>query len=107
MPVMIEMGEDSALQCFGFFAPIYLIIVSLTPEFQTKPTQRKIHTAGAVLCAIMAFVWMILVRHAYLPIGISLVAVLLGGYATKSLKSSKIWWGEILMFLSVYLTILL
>lgn len=107
MPVMIELGEGNPLQCLGFFAPVYLMIVSLTPEFQVKPVQRKIHTWGASLCAVMAFAWMIFIQHAYVPVSLSFLLALLGGYATKSLVSSKIWWGEIFMFLGVYLTILM
>ena len=87
---MLEYGEGNTLQCLGFFAPVYLIVVSLTPEYKTNKMQRKIHTIGASICAVVAFLWMVLVVHCYSGLIVSAISVAVIAYATKTAVSCKI-----------------
>ena len=40
---MLEIGDGSYLQFLGFFAPLYLICVCLTPDWETNSKQHKFH----------------------------------------------------------------
>lgn len=109
---MIEQGEGHPWQALGFFAPLYLMVVSYTPEYQDQPgdddkmrakrkRQRIIHYIGTILCAAVSAVWLFLAG----PRGIfffSLMAALVAGIVTRSINSSLIFWAEMAMFGAVF-----
>lgn len=107
IPAMVNLGEGNFLQCIGFFTPVYLIAVSQTPDWETVPLQHKIHMAFAILCAVGNILWICLICKLWWVILI--VASILGFYAYRknSLWQNKIFWGEMIMFLSAYLSILI
>lgn len=105
-PAMINMAEGSSLQFLGFFAPLYLIIVSMTPEWASNDKQYRVHVIGASLCAAAAFVWLLFVQHAYLQIGIAAAFVAIMSGVSRTYKTCLTFWLEMLMFLSVYMTAL-
>ena len=105
VPPMIEAGDGSALQFLGFFAPLYLIVVALTPEWDINKRQHIIHTAGAIVCAVLALAWLFVIRgHWWVAAGCYVLAL---GAAlwTKTLRPSLVFWGEVVMFLSVYVSL--
>lgn len=109
---MIEQGEGHPWQVLGFFAPLYLMVVSFTPEYQDQPgdddkmrakrkRQRIIHYIGTILCAAVSAVWIYLAG----PRGIiffSLMAAWVAGIVTRSINSSLIFWAEMAMFGAVF-----
>lgn len=105
MPATIEAGEGNALQFLGFFSPLYLITVGLTPEYEVKPIQRRIHIAGALSCAVLGLLWLIYVMGMwYLPI-IALAVWALVAHWTKR-PDAYVYWLELVMFSSVYVALL-
>ena len=98
---MIEQGEGHPLQFLGFFAPIYLIIVGFTPEYQTVKKQRIIHIVGTILCAICAIVWTYLAAPAAVLI-VPFIAAWIAGIVTKTIERSLIFWSEMGMFAAVF-----
>lgn len=107
MPALIEQGEGNPWQCLGFFAPIYLIVVAMTPRWETDKKQKRVHVIGAALCALIALLWLALVRHQlWLPVVTSLAAWC-AGYATVTAKKSLVFWAEIAMFSAVYVSLLI
>lgn len=104
-PPMIQAGDGNAVQFLGFFAPLYLIVVSLTPNWDIDKRQGRIHTIGAIACAVIAFAWLLLIRHHWWVILICLAAASVAGWRTKTLPGSIVFWGEMIMFASVYLSI--
>lgn len=107
MPPMIESGQGNTLQFLGFATPAYLMAVGCTPNWESNKKEHIFHTAFAIICAICAFLWMALVAKVWfviIPVAV-IVAVL--GYATSSIKSSITFWGEMVMFLSTYFTLLI
>lgn len=101
VPPMIDAGEGNPLQFLGFFAPLYLILVGLTPEWETSKGQHRVHMAGAIVCALCAFAWLVLVRHLWYIVLI--FALIFAGIAYLLKRfDAYVFWGEMIMFTSVY-----
>jgi len=102
LPPMIEAGTGDYLQCLGFFAPLYLIIVALTPGWEKDKRQRIIHRAGAAVCAFAAVVWLIAVRG---DLGLTLCVYILSmvaGTVSRTIDRCMVFWLEVGLFASVY-----
>ena len=110
-PSMIERGQGNAWQFLGFFAPIYLCIAAFTPRYQTDKTQHRVHVFGAIGCALISLLWLILICKTWWVV---LIFAFLAWCASYSINVHKenpeygvVFWGEMTMFLSVYTTLLL
>ena len=106
-PAMLECADESPLQFLGFFAPAYLIVVAMTPEWETKRKQTIIHFAGTVVCASASVLWLVLALRLWFLIPIALVLAGTAGYLTKTLKECYVLWLEIAMFAAVYAAVLI
>lgn len=107
MPVLLEQGEGSALQFLGFFCPLYLIIVSLTPRWATDKRQYRVHVWGAALCAVCGLAWIVVVKGLWLAVAGPLAVALVAALLTKTLRTSLVLWGEYVMFAGMYLSLFL
>ena len=105
-PVLIEQGEGNPWQCLGFFAPLYLIVVAFTPRWETDEKQKRVHVVGAVLCAVLAVLWIILLRHQWWPFPLSLLAAWCVAHSTDTVRESSVFWLEMTLFTSVYIALL-
>ena len=106
VPPMITAGEGSGWQFLGFFCPVYLILVGLTPEWESKPLQRKLHCAFAITCALLCFGWIVLVCHCwYVVLAPFLICLALAHRLNRF--DALVFWGEMVMFTSAYLTLLI
>lgn len=113
MPALIELGDGKIFQFLGFFSPIYLMMIALFPledmtedmhESDKKRIERnlKIHIISAILCAVAVLSWVIFVMKMWWMVLIAVIAILIGGLLTKSLKSSFTFWSEMILFISGY-----
>lgn len=107
LPPMIGAGEGNLFQCFGFFAPLYLIVVSVTPRWASDRRELRVHVIGTLLCAVLALAWLFVVQKAWWIFAACFVAAVLAGYFTKSLIRCKMLWGEAVLFFSVYVSLIL
>lgn len=118
MPATIELGSHNPWQFLGFFAPLYLFIVAIFPiteekpdmnEYERKEWKRKriIHVTGAIGCAVAIVLWVILVCKLWWVCLIALAVVIGLGLATKTIKTSYVFWGEMALFISGYTSILI
>lgn len=106
VPPMIERGADNPWQFLGFVAPLYLFLVGFTPHYLTSKTEGTIHRVGAIASLVLSLIWFILILHLwYVPFVIFAVAMMLM-VLTKTFES-WMWWGEISMYASVYIALLL
>ena len=107
VPGLIERAADSPIQCFGFLAPIYLVVVAMTPKYRTNQVQCIVHITAALVCGVAFLVYCILGLHMwYVPaIFVSLFALV--ALATNTEKTSWVLWLECAMFSSAYATIYL
>ena len=106
-PALLELGAASMWQFLGFLTPVYLITVSLTPEWETDRRQYIVHMIAAALCAVGGLGWLVIVMRS-----LKVLACVMAFIATMALfsgtaKSCWLFWAEMFMFVSVYATILL
>lgn len=103
-PAMVGIGEGNYFQFLGFFAPLYLIVVGLTPEYETDARQKRIHVIGAISCAVLAIIWIAFVaKHWDVFLACSFI-IFCAALITQTHKKSMIFWGEMALFLSAYVT---
>jgi|GEM_PF-3345881 len=110
---MIEQGEGHPYQALGFFAPLYLIIVALTPEYQDQPgddektrkkrkKQRIIHIVGTSLCASISLGWLTAVAGSSVPTLLCFIAAWVAGIVTRTIERSLIFWAEMGLFAAAF-----
>ena len=107
IPVLLEISADSPIQFLGFFTPIYLICVSFTPNWQNDDKEYKYHVIFALLCAICAFLYIGLILNRWGCILGSLIIILTISILSKTLKTHLVFWLEMIMFLSMYLSLII
>jgi len=103
---MLAMGDESPLQFLGFFAPVYLGVVALTPEWETKRRQKIVHFVGTALCATATVLWLVLALRLWYYLAISFVVMWTAAWVTKTVKTSYVLWLELTLFAAVYAAIL-
>lgn len=98
----VEAGDESPWQFLGFFAPVYLGVVALTPRYETDRKQKIIHYVGTILCAVCSVLWLVVTLRCwfYLPIAALLCGA--AAYFTKTYKTSFVLWIELSLFAAVY-----
>lgn len=106
LPVLLEISDGHLLQFLGFLTPVYLICVSLTPDWAVKPEVCKWHAIFAWLCALCALLFIVLVLGKWWCVIIALVISLGSGLITKTLKSATTFWAEMIMFIGMYLALI-
>lgn len=106
-PPLLQLGVGSVWQFLGFLVPVYLIVVALTPDWETSRTQRIVHSLFALLCATGGILWLVLIVNAWKLLAGVLVFILTLALLTGTMKSSVVFWGEMILFISVYLVVLL
>lgn len=106
-PVLLELGTGSPYQFLGFMVPLYLMIVALTPKWKTDYTQSVVHFIFAGLCAVAGLLWLGVVMHTMKIFAIVTAFILTLAMFSGSLRTSTVFWLEMIMFLSVYVTALL
>ena len=107
MPVLLEMSDGSNFQFLGFFTPVYLIAVSLTPKWASDPNEHKYHVIFASLCALCAFLYIILTLHQiWVLVGVLLIIGIVA-VLTKTYKTNLVFWLEMIMFLGMYLSLII
>lgn len=104
IPAMIEIGEGNYFQFLGFFAPLYLLVVGLTPAYETDARQKRIHICGAIICALFAVIWVAFVAQRWAVFLACSFIMFMAALATQTHKKALLFWGEMALFLSTYVT---
>jgi hypothetical protein len=113
MPAILEVTPDS-YQFTAFLACVGMVMTGVAPHFK-EGIEKKIHTAGAVLCLVFSQVWValtcpwvLLVWVLYLVYTVVMMIKNWTGYFIGSFLSTKpMFWVEISSLLSTYVTVLL
>ncbi len=103
-PAMTTIGEGNYFQFLGFFAPLYLLVVGLTPAYETDARQKRIHICGAIICAFFAVIWVAFVAQRWAVFLACSFIMFMAALATQTHKKALLFWGEMALFLSTYLT---
>ena len=106
-PVLLELAAGSVLQFLGFLVPVYLIIVSLTPNWDTDRKEFAIHSIAAFFCMVGSIVWAIVIMHAIKVVAIIGIFYMTIALLTGTYKTSVVFWIEMWLFVSTYLIVLM
>lgn len=113
MPAILEITPNS-YQFMAFLACLGMIMTGIAPNFR-EGIERKIHTAGAILCLVFSQVWvgltcpwMLLVWVGYLAYtAIGLWRNWTSCFISSFLATKPMFWVEIVALLATYVTLLI
>jgi hypothetical protein len=99
MAMMFELSTDKWYQFIPLFAGSGLVLVGVAPRFKNE--DRKLHYAGAAVCAVSAALWIILAGCWY---------VIAGGLIAASIislcdRKNMVFWYETAIFISMYIAL--
>ena len=63
MPAWIEASEGSPFQFTAFLAAAGIIFTGMAPAFEQGNLEKNVHTWSAIVGAVFALLWVILVAH--------------------------------------------
>lgn len=106
-PVLLELTAGSALQFLSFLTPVYLIITALTPDWYVSKEIFRVHAIAALLCMCGSLTWMIAIMHAIKVVAVIAIFYMTIALLTGTWKTSYIFWIEMWLFVSAYVTVLL
>lgn len=105
LPAMLDLTPDS-LQFLAFLALAAICFVGTAPNFR-QAFEGKVHTRAAWVAAIFGILWSLTATsEGSVMLVVSLMACLIIGGNTKTLKTCKVFWAEMVAFGTVYLSTL-
>lgn len=102
-PLWLSVSED-ALAFSAFLACAGLLLVGAAPMF--KGEDARWHEAFAIICAVFALLWQVLNKQYWEMVAVLVIIVIIA-VVTKTLKSSRTFWLEMVAFYSTFLSIII
>lgn len=102
IPHLIEI-TNTKVQFLAFLCPLSIIFVGSAPCFKGITTDSIVHPIAAILAAVFGVAWIIFATSFWWILLIVFILGCLGAYFTKTIKTSYLFWGETILFVSVYL----
>ena len=92
-------------QVVAFLCPAAIGFVGAAPQF--KGVDSAVHKISALVSAACGILWALLLSGSWwtVPASVAIAAGL--AYLTKTLKGSKVWWLEMVAFMSVYSSLII
>jgi hypothetical protein len=106
MPAWLDATEGGNLQFLSFLTCASLLLVGSAPNFKRVGAENKIHYISAIVSAVCAMLWCLLVTHTWYVIVSCVVLMLLFAISTSTLRKSYIFWLEMIAFASLYMSLL-
>lgn len=106
LPPMLDVTNLN-FQFVSFFCPAAICFVGAAPNFKKDKMEGRVHVISAYISAGFGLLWVAFLTKFWWLIPIAIVIVGLLAYLTKTIKSSKTWWLEMIAFLSVYSALLI
>lgn len=107
LPCWLQISEGSDFQFSAFLSMAALMFVGACPTFLDSDMENKVHSISAIICAIFALLWIILVTPFWyiIPIILEIIAVI--SVVTKTWKTCYTYWLEMVAFVSTFIAITL
>ena len=105
MPAWLDISEGSNFQFTAFIAACGIIFTGMIPEFKKDNFNRNSHTVCAIIAAMGAIAWIILVANLWWIILIWFCIITFLSIITSSYKTSFTYWIETVAFLSTFTSI--
>lgn len=106
LPAWLEISALGSLQFLAFLAAAGIMFVGAAPAFKSSDLENTVHMTSAIVAAIFALLWVVLVSKLWWVILIWLAILGLIMLVTKTVKSSYIYWLETIAFMSTFTSIL-
>lgn len=97
------------LSVLAFLTCGLICFVGTAPNFRAFEMENKVHTISATTAAVTALIWCFSCVYMYVAFitGFVLFGVLLIGLLSKTLKSCKVYWLEMIAFMITYGSLLI
>jgi len=105
LPAWLKMAEGNPYQFLAFLCPLSILFVGAAPNFNGVDMESKIHPIAAILCAICSLSWILFIAHLWWIVLIFIAIFGVLSYFSKSYKSSYVFWIEMVIFFSTYMTL--
>lgn len=102
MPAWLTLSINSPFQFLAFLAPSAIMFTGAAPAFKTGELENTVHMTSAIIAAITALLWVILVTHLWQVILLWAIVVVIIMFTNKTIKTSYIYWLETIAFLSTF-----
>jgi hypothetical protein len=106
LPAWLEISALGSLQFLAFLAAAGIMFVGAAPAFKSSDLENTVHMTSAIVAAIFAILWVVLVSKLWWVILVWLAVLGLIMLVTKTVKSSYIYWLETIAFMSTFTSIL-
>ena len=106
IPPMLATAVGNPLQFVCFFAPLYLILVGLTPDYKETKKKNLIHQIGAWGCVTGILIWLFAIVQQWVVILPVFTLMLVIGLGTRTFKESYLYYLEMGMYLATYLVLI-
>lgn len=113
MPAWLEITEvisswSHNLTVLPFFAAAAIAFVGAAPAFKSNKLESTVHTVAAIIAAIFSILWCCVVCYsvAWIIVPASLLIIWSIALLTKTHKTAKVYWWEMVAFLATFTTII-
>ena len=106
LPVCLEIGEGSLLQCICFITPLTLLVIGFTPDFEQDRTVYVVHHAAGCLCGALTVVLAVFVFCNWLALVLAIVTMVTIGLVTRSIRKCYCLWLELAAYAYMFLTLM-
>ena len=106
LPAWLEISVGSPFQFLAFLTVTGIIFVGAVPTFKSSDLENTVHMTSAIVAAIFAILWVILVSKLWWTIVLWIATLGLTMWLTKTIKSSYIYWLETIAFMSTFTSII-
>lgn len=107
LPSWVGVSTGNTFQFTAFLSAFSILFVGITPAFKNSKTENLIHIISASIASVCAILWIIIVTKFWYIILIVFIFVLIASILTKTLKTCYIYWIEIIIFISTFISITL
>lgn len=106
MPCWLEISEGSDFQFTAFLSAAGILFVGGAPAFKSSSLENAVHQFSAYFAAAAAIAWICLVTPYWYIVLIVFGIIAALAIVTKTVKSSYIYWLEMVAFISTFAAIL-
>lgn len=106
LPAIFQLAPGCPWMFLGLLAPIYMMITALKPNWNTSRNAFLTHSFFTLLGTLGTVIWGIFVLHMVKVVTIMGVFYMTIALLTGTLKSSAVFWAELWMFVTAYLSII-
>jgi len=103
VPVLLEKSDGSNLQFTGFLAPVALVLVGITPQYNIDKFQWWLHQLGAWLAVLFVVLYMIFIGKSFIWM---VIFVTIAGGLTIWKSTHWMLWFETAVYACIYTVLL-